>query len=159
MTIERSYGRILWNDNAPVLHVVNPSGQQFTLQTEPILNLYRNLECFVKIKSKSKKQNCESGQYLGEIYGSIDKKVFKKQFYLLLTIFIGEPSKSLTLTSDNELSDVIEVQEYCFPKIELIRFIRCIDAMYTQATHYTMLKMNIDVIFPGESSLLCINKV
>lgn len=154
MSIDRSYGRIVWHNNAPVFQIVNPRGQQFTIYTEPILNLFQNLNCFVRIKRKDSNPSNRSGYYQGEIYGSIDECKGKNKSYYKLSLFIGEPSKELRLTNDNQLSDVIEMQEFYFPKVELTEFIKCINSMYTQTTHFTMLKMNIDVIFPGEKSLL-----
>lgn len=158
MAIERSYGRIIWHNNAPVFQIVNPQSQQFIIYTEPILNLFRNLNSFVRIKRKDNNQNSESGFYQGEIYGSIDECVGKIKSYYKLSVYIGAPSKILEVSSDNELRDVIEMQEYYFPKVELTRFIECIDSMYTQNTHFSMLMMNTDVIYPGEKSLLLKNE-
>ena len=158
MSIERSYGRIIWHNNAPVFQMVNPHSHQFIIYTEPILNLFRNLNNFVRIKRKDNNQSSKSGYYQGEIYGSIDECVGINKSYYKLSIYIGAPSKILKVSGDNELSDVIEMQEYYFPKVELTKFIECIDSMYTQNTHFSMLIMNTDVIYPGEKSLLRKNK-
>jgi len=154
VSIKRSYGRIVWNNNAPIFQMVNPHSQQFTIYTEPILNMFLNLNGYVRLKRKSSDQGSKPDTYHGEIYGSINECVGAVKSYYKVSIFIGAPSKILKVKDNDELSDVIEMQEYYFPKAELTRFIECIDSMYTQSTHFTMLMMDTDVIFPGEGSLL-----
>lgn len=154
MAIKRSYGRIVWYNNAPAFQVVNPHSQEFIFHTESILNLFRNINSNVRIKRKDNNKNSSSGYYQGEIYASINECAGKDKSYYKIKIFIGAPSELLKVSSDEEFSDVIEMQEYFYPKVELTKFIECIDFMYTQSTHFTMLMMDTDVIFPGEKSLL-----
>lgn len=137
----------------PVFQMVNSSSQQFTIFAEPIINLYRNKGEFVRIKRKGKSSR-KSGYYLGEIYGILEEYEYAEEDYLKITLHIGAPYKTMQLNDKNELSDVIEVQEYYFPKTELIRFIKSIDAMYTQSSHFTMMLLDTDIVYPGERSLL-----
>ena len=149
----RAYGRILWRDNMPVFQMVNPSSQQFVIYAEPIINLYRNKDKFVRIKRKGKSSK-KSGYYQGEIYGILEEDKYDEKPYLKITLHIGAPYKTMHLNENRELSDVVDVQEYYFPKTELIRFIKSIDAMYTQSSHFTMLLMDTEILLPGEWSLL-----
>lgn len=153
--MDRSYGRITWQKNMPVFQMVNSSSQQFTIYTEPLINLYRNIDQFVRIKRKDNKSNQKSGYYLGEIYGCIEEYKVEAKPYYKLTLYIGAPYKILQVDDEtNELTDVLEEQAYWFPKDELARFIECIDSMYSQMAHFSLLVMNTDIILPGEKSLL-----
>ncbi len=135
--------------------MVNPQSQQFIIFTEQLINLYRNIGEFVRIKRKDNKASQKTGYYLGEIYGCLEEYTQNKKSYYKLTLYIGAAYKILQLNSaGTEFTDIIEEQEYWFPEEELTRFIECIDSMYSQQTHFTMLMMNTDIIFPGEKSIL-----
>lgn len=153
--MKRSYGRIIWQRNMPVFQMVNESSQQFIIYTEPLINLYRNIDKFVRVKRKDNKNNQKTGYYLGEIYGRIEEYEVDEQDYYKLTLHIGMPYKIMHLDEDTEtFSDILANQEYWFPKEELAKFIECIDTMYSQHTHFTMMLMNTDIYIPGEISLL-----
>ena len=157
MSIKRAYGRIIWQKHMPVFQMVNQQSQQFIIYAEPLINLYRNIGEFVRIKRKDNKSNQKSGYYLGEIYGRIE--VGEPSGYKL-TLFIGSPYKIMQLNAEGDgLSDVIEEQEYLFPEEDLIRFIECIDSMLIQNSHFTLLMMNTEIAFPGEKSLLPSKKI
>jgi len=118
-------------------------------------NDYRNIDKFVRVKRKDNKNNQKSGYYLGEIYGRIEEYEVDEQDYYKLTLHIGKPYKIMQLDEETDtLSDLLENQEYRFPKEELARFIECIESMYSQYAHFTMLLMNTDIYIPGEKSLL-----
>ena len=155
MSIKRAYGRIIWQKHMPVFQMVNQQAQQFTIYAEPLINLYRKFDKFVRIKRKDNRGNQKTGYYLGEIYGRLEEYEYDEKKYCKLTLHIGSPYQTMQLnTEGTELSDVIEQQEYWFPEDELVKFIECLDVMVSQNNHFTLSIMNTEIISPVEKSLL-----
>jgi hypothetical protein len=152
--MNRSYGRITWQRNMPVFQMVNES-DQFIIYAEPLINLYRNIDKYVRVKRKDNKNNQKTGYYLGEIYGRIEEYEVDEEDYYKLTLHIGKPYKIMQLDEETDtLSDLLVTQEYWFPQEELTKFIECVELMYSQFAHFTMLVMNTEIYIPGEKSLL-----
>src|SRR5665647_2163082 len=127
----RAYGRIIWHSNMPVFQMVNPNNKRFTIYTGPILSLYLKKDKFVLVKKKDNEPSAKVGHYQGEIRGILEEWEWNDENYFKITLYIGEPSKTLQINNKNEITEWLEKQEYYFPKDEFVTFIKCIDSMFT----------------------------
>jgi hypothetical protein len=157
VAIERSYCRIVWQNRILKLHMVNPDSKQFTIFAEPLINIMKNPGHFVRVKRKDNDPDKGQGYYRGEIYGSAEDEEDGGEEYTLLTLYMGPAGKVMRfeeVEGGSQILDAIEEQRYHFPRAEFARFVGCVDSMYAQETHFSMLKMGTDIHFPGEGNLL-----
>lgn len=149
MSIERSYGRIIWRNNILGFQMVNPYGDQYFIYAEPLINVFINPGQPVRIKRKDKKINKNADHHPGEIFSSINEISSENKVYTKLTLFYGAAEKLINFSADGtRLMEVINEQEFVFPKSEFTRFAKSIEAMHSQHTKYTLLMMNTEVLTP-----------
>ena len=146
MSIQRSYGRILWRNNILGFLMVNPYGDQFFIYAEPLINAFINAGKPVRIKRKDKKIN-NNADHPGEIFSSINEISSDNKTYTKLILYFGTTEKTICFNADNtRLLEVIEEQEYIFPKTEFTRFVKSIQAMHDQHANFNLMMMNTDVL-------------
>jgi len=170
MSYERSFGKIIEKKGVLGFSMVNPSSQEFFLLAESLINIYRNPAEYIEIKKRTADpRNTE--YYQGDIIGKIhkmnskdqrmkyDEKTYDqddlKNKYAKITLTFGSADKSLVLNKkETELLNIVDRHEYIFPWNEFRSFVVAIDAMYTQHTEYTLLRMNGSIFLKRDTSLL-----
>jgi hypothetical protein len=150
--------------------MVNPSSQEFVLLAEPLINIYRNPNSFIDIKNRT--ANPRNRDYCqGDIKGTLDILVPDEEAildvddvdeldlngdeYARITLFFGSTEKPLV--QNKELTgflNIVDRHEYKFPWDEFRSFVIAIEAMYTQHTEFTLLRMNGDILVKRDTSLL-----
>ena len=97
MSIQRSYGRILWRDNILGFLMVNPYGDQFFIYAEPLINVFGNAGKPVRIKRKDKKINRNAEHHPGEIFSSISDINTSDGAYTKLALYFGSVDRLIML--------------------------------------------------------------
>lgn len=146
MDFIQSYGRIVWKDNMPALQVINVKSQKFLFIAEQAINLYKNRNNYIRIKHTSQEDSSYKPDYQGEIWGIMEECTADDAPYYTISLYIGEPTGKLCLDKDNKVKGFIERRKYYFAKNEIIRYIKSIEAMYNQASKFTALMMDTEVI-------------
>jgi len=147
MSIERSYGRIEWRNNILGFHMVNPEGQQFFIYAEQLLSVCKKNGEPVRIKRRDLKPNRRASHHLGEIYGSLSSITEGDTLYICITLHFSSTDRLIEFNQDRtELMEVIEEQDYTFPKAEWLNFTKSIKAMQSQHSQYTLLMQNCEVL-------------
>ena len=147
MSIERSYGRIEWRNNILGFHMVNPEGQQFFIYAEQLLSVCKKNGEPVRIKRRDLNPNIRAAHHLGEIYGSLSSITSSDTLYICITLHFSSADRLIEFNQDRtELLEVIEEQDYTFPKAEWLNFTKSIKAMQSQHPQYTLLMQNCEVL-------------
>jgi hypothetical protein len=151
MSIQRSYGRILWRNTILGFQMVNPNGDQFYIYAEPLINVFSNAGRPVRIKRRDKIINENADHHPGEIYGATEEITSNEKIYTKLILYFGAAERLIYFNADNtELQEVIDRQEFTFPKTEFTRFVKSIEAMHDQHTQFTLMMRNTDVLPPND---------
>lgn len=162
--IERSYGKIGEQNKMLGFNMVNPDGEEFFIYAEPLINVYRNRskqmnsKKFVRIKKRDRNPQKNRGYYQGEIWAKATEMHNSRseiKNYFQLDLFFGPAAKKLRLNDDGDgFIGVVEKQSYKFPKDEFHYFVKAIEAMYTQHTSYTLMKMGAEIYIDRDLDLL-----
>lgn len=164
--IERSYGKIGEQNKVLGFHMVNPEGEEFFIYAESLINVYRNRsklmnsQKFVRIKKRDREPQKNRGYHQGEIWARASEMHNSRAIdgemknYFKIHLFFGPASKTLSLNDDGtEINGFVAKSVYIFPKDEFRCFVKAIEAMYTQHTSYTLLKMGADMCIDRDLGL------
>ena len=162
--IERSYGKIGEQNKLLGFQMVNPDGEEFFIYADPLINVYRNISKqsksrnFVRIKKRDRDPKQSRGYHQGEIWAKAiemhnPRREPKK--YFKIKLYFGPAAKKMTLNeTGTEFIGLVAKQTYNFPKDEFRCFVKAIEAMYTQHTSYTLMKMGAEVYIDRDLDLL-----
>ena len=127
--------------------MVNHNCEEFFIYAEPLLNVCKHANNVTRIKRKDNYPDERAAHHPGEIYCSIDDVTEENTTYTRLRLYLGAAETLIKFNSSGtELLNVIEEQEFIFPKAEFVGFIKSIRAMHDQHETYTMLISNIDIL-------------
>ena len=127
--------------------MVNPSGDQFFIFAEPLINVCDNPTGFVRIKRKDKKLKRYSDHHQGEIFGASREISSENKSFTKITLYFGAVDSLIKYNSDrSDLLETVDVQDYYFPKTEFLHFIKSIKAMISQHSQFTLHLMNTEVL-------------
>ena len=130
--------------------MVNPYGDQFFIYADPLINVFLNTGRPVKIKRKDKNINKNAEHHPGEIFSAVEEIREDEKTYTKLILYFGTVDTLIRFNSDNtKLLEVIEEQEFIFPKAEFTHLVKSIQAMHDQHTDYTLMMRNTDVLAPN----------
>lgn len=129
--------------------MVNPHGDQFFIYAEPLINVYKHTDSFVRIKHKDRKQKQNPEYHQGEIFADIREITLDDITAIKLTLYFSFVESLIRLNAEGtRLLEIAEEQHYYFPKAEFTHLAKSIEAMHNQHTPFTLLMMNTEIIAP-----------
>lgn len=145
MMESRAYGQIQWRHGRLGLLMVNPHQQQFFLFAEPLLMMLQKPEEYTLIKRRDRKPERAIAYHGGDIWGA-SENIGES---CVISLFFGPLEGKLRYDKERgEALNVIDTQQYTFPKTELAHFKASIDLMLNQKDTFNRLLLASQTV-PG----------
>jgi len=140
----RSFGRIVWREDVLSFHMVNARSQRYAIFAEPLINIARNPNDFVRVKRMNSPYNRPEGTFHGEIYGCAEGILLEGVPFIMLGIHFGTADRTMSLAENGqEMRNVVAFHKYLFPEDEFHRFVQDMETMLIQSSDFASLKMGI----------------
>jgi len=146
------------------LHMVNPEGGEFFIFAEPLINAYLKmkeeikLKRFVRVKKRDANPKKNRGYHQGEIRAKAVETFTPKsktKGSIRLYLYFGPLEQKLKPNPEGTgFVGYVYEEIYSFPKEEFTCFVKAIEAMYTQETAFTLMKMGTDVFVERDTKLM-----
>ncbi len=141
----RSYARILRRKQQLGLLMVNQNQQSFFIYAQALLGLMKTENNLTLIKKRNRDPEKAFGYHGGAIFArwnkaTPDNKDKDQPEAVTLSLHFGEVEKKVEYDKETgELRNIIDVQEYLYPAVELETMVRGIEYMLKQQEQFDRL--------------------